>query len=162
MIWGCFRGSKLGPLYFVERTMDSQEYINVLESKLKPFYERYDESIFQDDSAPCHRSTLVNKWKAENSIRELTWPGYSPDLNPIEHLWAFMKKKVVLKCPYNKKTLIDAIKIVWENEIPETLLENLSRSMESRIAECIKANGFSTKYILVIDLIFNETCFPNQ
>ena len=57
-----------------------------------------------------------------------------------------MKKKVALKCSYNKKTLIDAIKIVWENEIPETLLENLSRSMESRIAECIKANGFSTKY----------------
>ena len=73
MIWGCFRGSTFRTLYFVERTMYSQEYINVLESKLKPFYERHGESNFQDDSAPCHRSTLVNKWKAENLIRELTW-----------------------------------------------------------------------------------------
>ena len=99
MIWGCFRGNKLGTLYIVEGSMNSAQYLKVLEKKMLPFYNQDSNSIFQDDSAPCHRSNSVKKWHQDNNIRLLEWPGYSADLNPIKNLWAIMKKKVAMRCP---------------------------------------------------------------
>lgn len=41
-------------------------------------------------------------------ISRLTWPGNSPDLIPIEHLWYAMKKKVAEHKPQNQLQLISA------------------------------------------------------
>ena len=50
--------------------------------------------IFMQDGAPCHRSKIVKKFLEENHVTTLDWPGNSPDLNPIENLWAKMKDLV--------------------------------------------------------------------
>ena len=46
------------------------------------------------DLAPCHTSKKVTKFFADNDIRVLEWPGNSPDLNPIENLWAIIKQRL--------------------------------------------------------------------
>ena len=46
MIWGCFRGNKLGTLYIVEGSMNSAQYLKVLEKKMLPFYNQDSNSIF--------------------------------------------------------------------------------------------------------------------
>ena len=53
--------------------------------------------IFQDDNARCHESKKVNEWFQQRNINTLQWPSQSPDLNPIENLWAVFKKKIVKK-----------------------------------------------------------------
>lgn len=47
------------------------------------------------DNAPYNRSYVVRDLAKELSIRILYLPPYSPNLNPIERLWKFVKKKVI-------------------------------------------------------------------
>lgn len=47
------------------------------------------------DGLPAHRAKAVHAWIAANTswLRIARFPGYAPELNPIEYLWAAMKKK---------------------------------------------------------------------
>jgi len=36
----------------------------------------------------------VKNFLSDNNIAVLKWPGNSPDLNPIENLWAIIKKEL--------------------------------------------------------------------
>ncbi len=47
------------------------------------------------DNAPYNRSRVVRDLAARLEIRLLYLPPYSPNLNPIERLWRFIKQKVM-------------------------------------------------------------------
>jgi transposase len=46
------------------------------------------------DNAPCHVAKVVTAEAARLQITVLNLPGYSPDLNPIERLWDWMREEV--------------------------------------------------------------------
>jgi transposase len=46
------------------------------------------------DSDPKHTSEVVAKLLKDNKVKALEWPPQSPDLNPIDNMWAELKKRV--------------------------------------------------------------------
>jgi transposase len=86
-------------------------------------------------------------FQTENGIRMLSWPAQSPDLNPIENLWAEVKKNIrtYKKPPSNIVELDRYAKKAWK-EISKYTIKNLVNSMLQRIQAVIAANGGLTKY----------------
>ena len=72
----------------------------------------------------------------------LVWPAGSPDLNPIENIWALMALKVYengrqLDCVYDLK---EELKKAWI-EIQGKVLHNLVLSVPRRLVSVIEARG---------------------
>ena len=64
--------------------------------------------VLQTDNDPKQTSKVVAKWLKDIEVRVLEWPSQSPDLNPIETLWAELRKRV-RKEAYKPDSVIPAL-----------------------------------------------------
>ena len=148
MVWGCFSAnSGLVKLEFLEKgtTMTADRYLRILKRNLR--WCMTDHKYFMHDHASVHTAHKVTRWFQGKDYTLVTWPGNSPDLNPIENLWSIIKKKVFregknLSLPELQAT----IRRVWDREIDTTHIKNLVDSMPRRIQNVIDAKGCMTKY----------------
>ena len=71
--------------------------------------------IISDNVRYYHNKELQN-WVEDNRIKQIFLPPYSPNLNLIERLWKFLRKKVINTGFYRNKTEFrDAIRNFFDN-----------------------------------------------
>lgn len=148
MMWGCFIGTKLGPLALCpEGKMNAIKYCEVLEKNLLGFWEKIDkDAILMEDGCPIHRAKYSQAWRRENGISTMDWPAQSPDLNPIENLWQQLKVAVEKRAPRSKEQLLIVLQEEWKKLGDKDVLKSLVKSMKKRVRSVIEANGKPIKY----------------
>ena len=157
MVWGCFWGSGRSELYVLERDFESKKhgysansYLEVLEHQLPTCW--VPGLVFMQDGAPIHTAYKVRDWFLEHGIPVTDWPPYSPDLNPIEHVWRKLKELVLEMHPEIsditgeeniREALGKALQEAWD-AIPKEYFDRLIESMPARVKAVIKAKGWHT------------------
>jgi transposase len=159
MVWGCFWGDGRSDLYILDRDFESKKhgysansYIEVLDAELAGHHQPG--LIFMQDNASIHTARKVKDWFKEQRIPCADWPPYSPDLNPIEHLWPHLKRMVLQMHPELetisgedniREALGRALQEAW-SLIGKELMDKLIESMPDRVKACRKARGWHTRY----------------
>lgn len=151
MLWGCMTARGVGFACRIDGGMDSALYCQILGDEFLQTLEYYglekDQIVFQQDNDPKHTSAMAKRWFADNGIEVLDWPPQSPDLNPIEHLWWHLKKRLnsYENEPASIHELWGRAEKEW-NDIPVAECVKLIDSMVGRVAAVFKAGGGYTDY----------------
>ena len=149
MVWGGFSLRHRTPLHRVEGRLTGATYRDtILRPLVMPTLRAVGQGAqFQDDNAPCHRAAIVNQFLQVQQVTRLDWPARSPDLNPIEHLWDVLGRRVRDHNP--PAATVDQLFQLLEQEwraIPQDILHRLVHSMRRRCDACLNANGGHTRY----------------
>lgn len=162
MFWaafaGCGRRTGLIPLFGdpdsprggINRYVILELYQRVLPTLLNGV----DGAIFQQDNAPVHTAQVVRDWLTNQQFEVMAWPPFSPDLNPIENLWAILKAKIyeihpeLRSMPDNEDTLgflTSTAQEAW-SKIDIGMLDNLAVTMPHRVQQVLAHDGWYTSY----------------
>jgi len=99
MVWACIGVKNKGPLIPIfDKSMNRFVYIGLLEDGLVDVWQDVEDTVgnpsFQQHGAKIQTARDTMAWFAGNNIQVVEWPPNSPDLNPIEHCWNWLKEKL--------------------------------------------------------------------
>ena len=163
MVWAAMRWDGTVVWCFVDeyygggRTNTAEAYSRLLTDVLPEIYAPGD--IFMHDNSPIHTAHKIRALLEDLGITIMPHPPYSPDLNPIEHLWAALKALVTRLHPELKDmpggkekhkmalkaALRHAFEVLQADNI-EGLTAQLVESMPRRLQAVRKARGYQTTY----------------
>lgn len=136
-------------VFFRNQVVNADNYVtDILEPHVMPYagYIGADFQLMHDNARP-HVARIVTQYLQEVGIQVMPWPANSPDLNPIEHLWDQIKRKVRARDPVpgTLQQLETAIAEEWQRT-PQEDIKKLIRSLNRRMQAVIKARGGNIPY----------------
>ena len=147
MVWGGISHGVKTPLVVIQGNLTAVRYRDqVLMPHVLPLVTAHN-LTFQHDNARPHVARVCRDFLNQNDVQVLDWPPYSPDLNPIEHLWDALDRRVRkrVNVPNNVAQLQLALIQEWNN-IPQRTIDNLVGSMVRRVRAATAARGGHTRY----------------
>ncbi|GFY05262.1 transposable element Tcb2 transposase [Trichonephila clavipes] len=86
-----------------------------------------------DDNARPHRTLAVEELLESEDITRMDWSAYSPDLNPIEHVWDALGRRIAARLhhPENTQQLKQMLIEEWAL-LPQEMLHQQVLSMRRR------------------------------
>jgi transposase len=153
-VWGAISHKGFLAWSFFNGALDGPAYLKILKAKLIKNATKVLGSAgdwrLQQDNAPWHTAHPVQAWMETRDIDLLIWPPNSPDLNPIENLWAQMNRKLAAKNFSNRselQTRVEEIISEMNEEEPRThYFKHLYLSMPKRVSKVLEARGGAVDY----------------
>ncbi|KAI6658765.1 hypothetical protein LOD99_15090 [Oopsacas minuta] len=146
-VWGAFSARGMFPIKVSRENLTGRLYCDILhECSVEQASVLYPDGwVFQEDSDPKHTCNLAKGYLEEKEIHRMDWPACSPDLNPIENLWSWIKGEIDLKSPRNFNDLKWELNEVW-NSLEHEFLRPFWSSMPKRVKLVRKSNGNKLNY----------------
>lgn len=135
-VWGCIG---VGVKVLVKLDAGSVTMESYRDQCLKPIVKLFKNRIFQQDGAKPHngQESLIRHHGAELLA---SWPPRSPDLSPIERIWAIIQQKVDKSAPANEEQLWKFWKREWD-AIDQRVVDSLVWSFADGLRECVAVKG---------------------
>lgn len=142
MFWGCVCFNGLGDLIPIDGTMNKDKYLRVLNNHAFSSDDRLigQSFVLQQDNAPCHKAHMISALLRDVEVNVLDWPPQSPDLNIIENVWAYIKKKRSSDLSRTREKTITEVQGLLQDISLETL-QNLVKSIPGRLQKVIDVKG---------------------
>ena len=144
--WGgfCIKGKT--SLFCFRDIMTGQFYVDIIRKHLPEANKMLGKKWrLQQDNDPKHTSRVAKEFLQNNVSTVMDWPANSPDLNPIENLWAIVKGRVEKRQPKNIAELEQFMVEEWDS-IPQYIIINPIRSMKEHCQLIIDNNGERIPY----------------
>ena len=148
MVWGCIDMQEKSDLVFIEGNMTAAMYIDqVINPEVVPLFVRRPHMVYMQNNARPHAARITTAHLMNMGIAVLPWPSKSPDLNPIEHLWDELERRVRDRPhqPTSLQQLRQALQEEWD-AIPRDVWRHLIGSMRRRCLAVVDADGGHTRY----------------
>ncbi|KAK2943605.1 putative Transposable element Tc1 transposase [Blattamonas nauphoetae] len=145
--WCTMAAGGPGSFHVLNGTLDSARYLNVVRRHVQRDGIRLcgEHFIFQQDNHSAHTADEVLDYMERKGIQTLNWPANSPDLSPIENMFACLKRNVTERNPSNQNRLREIAQEEW-NLFTPAYTNALISSIPHRLQEVIERRGGSTSY----------------
>ena len=97
-----------------------------------------------EDGAKVHKGKAKLP-RLNKGIRGFNWPPSSPDLNPIEKVWRWMKEEItkMINLPTTIEQLKRVLQDLWDRVRPEDYRRYTER-LTCKLEDVIKVKGMAT------------------
>lgn len=151
IIWGCLSHDCKLDMVTVQGNLTGDTYVrDILHPVVVDHFDNHplaSRPVYMDDNARPHRAHAVTQFLQRNAITTIPWPAMSPDLNPLEHVWDILGRKIQNLDPpvVNLQQLEQALHQEWQN-LPQNRIRRFTGSMRRRVEAVIRARGGYTRY----------------
>lgn len=148
MVWAGISADQKTALHVVRGRINAVRYRDtILQPLVVPFMGQHQLRLFQQDNARPHVARVAMDFLRQQHVDTLPWPSLSPDLSPIEHVWAELGRRVRSR-PVQPVTLqqLEAALIQEWQAIPQYIIRHYVQSMHRRCQAVIQAQGGHTRY----------------
>lgn len=144
MVWIAICSYGLVHIERLEGRINSERYIDIfLGGALQKMVEMMPgDFVFQQDNASVHVSKKTKDFFLQNGVTLLEHPALSPDLNPVENVWALLSRRI-----YMERGVYDTEDQLWEailrcaRELTPNDIAPFVNSMPGRCVSIIEKKG---------------------
>lgn len=148
MVWAGVSRSSRTPLVIVRENLNARRYIDqILRPFVLPRRQNTRGFIFMQDNARPHTANITRQFFQRHDITLLRHPAMSPDLNPIEHVWDVLGRRLRENYPnLNNLAALERALIATWRRIPQSMIRNCISNMRARLQAVIRSRGGNTRY----------------
>lgn len=140
LVWGAISWDGKTTLHTSTQPFDSDAYINILDKHLIQQQPDSFHRLLQDNASPHVSKFTLDYLKNFDVELVQNYPPYSPELNPIEHVWSWMVSYVNQDTPFCLSDLKIKVREAWD-AIPQKTLKRYIGHVSTVCNQIIEANG---------------------